>query len=166
MAWLMILEIGQEYIPDGSPRIRMRCSQPIVCKQVAYRIRSTKAGDKHGDWACPMSAVCNAGKTYGLTVRVKQELDLRRFPSIPRATKQFERLDKGRTNVERVIAWLKIFWGADDGNVNRCRAFPCPGGNGHDCTRGIRHGVIRRGSLQTGHLFRAIPRFGQFSDRV
>jgi hypothetical protein len=72
---------------------------------------------KHEDWDCPNSSVCNAGKTYGLTVRVKQELDLRRFPSIPRATKQFERLYKGRTSAERVIARLKIFWGADDGNV-------------------------------------------------
>ena len=40
---------------------------------------------KHENWECPMSSVCNAGRTYGLTVRVKQELDLRRFPSIPRA---------------------------------------------------------------------------------
>jgi len=50
-------------------------------------------------------------------VRVKQEIDLRRFPPIPRATKQFERLYKGRTAVERVNARLKVFWGADDGNL-------------------------------------------------
>jgi hypothetical protein len=52
-----------------------------------------------------------------MTVRVPQELDLRRFPSIPRGTKQFERLYNGLTAVERVNARLKVFWGADDGNV-------------------------------------------------
>ncbi len=71
----------------------------------------------HDGLPCAMSSVCNAGKKYGLTIRVKQEIDLRRFPPIPRATKQFERLYKGRTSVERVNARLKIFWGADDGNV-------------------------------------------------
>ena len=70
-----------------------------------------------------MSSVCNAGKKYGLTVRVKQEIDLRRFPPIPRARKQFERLYKGRTSVERVNARFKIFWGADDGNVTGARRF-------------------------------------------
>jgi len=78
---------------------------------------------KHEGWDCPMSKICNAGKTYGLTVRVKREIDLRRFPPIPRATKKFERLYKGRTAVERVNARLKIFWGADDGNVTGSRRF-------------------------------------------
>ena len=101
-----------------------RVSQPMVRHRMAYIGPEPKRGTlkyrcpaKHERWECPMSSKCNAGKTYGLTVRVKQELDLRRFPSIPRATKQFERLYKGRTSVERVIARLKIFWGADDGNV-------------------------------------------------
>ena len=71
----------------------------------------------HGRWSCPSHTRCNAGKRYGLTTRVKREIDLRRFPPIPRATKQFERLYKGRTAVERVIARTKIFWGADDGNI-------------------------------------------------
>ena len=70
-----------------------------------------------------MSKTCNAGKTYGLTVRVPREIDLRRFPAVPRATKKFERLYKGRTAVERVNARLKIFWGADDGNVSGSRRF-------------------------------------------
>ncbi|MBI2804291.1 MAG: DDE transposase, partial [Planctomycetes bacterium] len=38
---------------------------------------------------------------------------MRRFPSIPRATMQFERLYDGRTSVERVNGRLKIFWGID-----------------------------------------------------
>ena len=78
---------------------------------------------RHQGWSCPSDQVCNEGRDYGLTVRVKQEIDLRRFPSIPRATKQFERLYKGRTAVERVNARLKIFWGIDDGQVYGSRRF-------------------------------------------
>jgi hypothetical protein len=78
---------------------------------------------RHGDWDCPSDARCNGERSYGLTVRVKQEIDLRRFPSIPRATKQFERLYKARTAVERVNARLKVFWGIDDGQVYGSRRF-------------------------------------------
>ena len=74
-------------------------------------------------FACPAQERCNAGKSYGLTVRVPQEIDLRRFPAIPRATKQFERLYKGRTAVERVNGRLKVFWGLDAGNVVGARRF-------------------------------------------
>lgn len=74
-------------------------------------------------FACPAQERCNAGKSYGLTVRVPQEIDLRRFPAIPRATKQFERRYKGRTSVERVNGRLKVFWGLDDGNVVGARRF-------------------------------------------
>ncbi len=112
------------YDEAGTLHCYDRVSQPMVRHPMAYIGHEPKRGTlkyrcpaKHENWDCPMSSVCNAGKTYGLTVRVKQELDLRRFPSIPRTTKQFERLYKGRTSVERVIARLKIFWGADDGNV-------------------------------------------------
>jgi hypothetical protein len=78
---------------------------------------------KHEGWECPMSAVCNAGKSYGKTVRVPREEDLRRFPALPRATKKFERMYKGRTAVERVNARLKVFWGVDDGNLTGSRRF-------------------------------------------
>jgi hypothetical protein len=74
-------------------------------------------------FACASEEKCNAGKPYGMTVRVPQEIDLRRFPAIPRATKQFERLYKGRTAVERVNARLKVFWGLDDGQVVGARRF-------------------------------------------
>ena len=70
-----------------------------------------------------MSAICNAGKSYGMTVRVPQAVDLRRFPALPRATKKFHRLYKGRTAVERVNARLKVFWGVDDGNLRGARRF-------------------------------------------
>jgi Transposase DDE domain len=101
-----------------------KVSDPPVRHPMAYIGHEPQRGTlkyrcpaKHQDWECPMSSLCNAGKDYGKTVRVKQEEDLRRFPPIPRATKQFERLYKGRTAVERVNARMKIYWGADDGNL-------------------------------------------------
>lgn len=107
-----------------------RVSEPIVRHKMSYigyePARETikyRCPAMHEGWECPMSKVCNAGKTYGLTVRVPREIDLRRFPAVPRATKKFERLYKGRTAVERVNARLKIFWGADDGNVTGSRRF-------------------------------------------
>jgi hypothetical protein len=78
---------------------------------------------RHEGWACPSDEKCNQGRSYGLQARLPCELDLRRFPPVPRATKAFERLYKGRTAVERVNARLKIFWGADDGNVVGARRF-------------------------------------------
>jgi Transposase DDE domain/Transposase domain (DUF772) len=78
---------------------------------------------KHEDWECPMSKICNAGKSYGKTVRVPREIDLRRFPSLPRATKKFERMYKGRTAVERINGRFKLFWGVDDGNLTGSRRF-------------------------------------------
>jgi len=77
----------------------------------------------HEGWECPMSATCNAGKSYGKTVRVPRDIDPRRFPALPRATKKFERMYKGRTAVERVNARLKLFWGVDDGNLRGSRRF-------------------------------------------
>lgn len=78
---------------------------------------------RHEGWTCPSDAKCNQGGGYGKTVRVKCELDLRRFPPIPRATKEFERRYKGRTSIERVNARTKLFWGADDGNVTGAERF-------------------------------------------
>lgn len=101
-----------------------KVSDPPVRHKMAYLGHEGQRGTlkyrcpaRHGGWRCPSESVCNAGKTYGLTVRVKREIDLRRFPPIPRATKQFERCYKGRTAVERVNARVKVFWGADDGNI-------------------------------------------------
>jgi hypothetical protein len=107
-----------------------RTSEPIVRHKMSYighePARETlkyRCPAEHEGWECPMSKVCNAGKSYGLTVRVPRDIDLRRFPVLPRATKKFERLYKGRTAVERVNARLKIFWGADDGNIVGSRRF-------------------------------------------
>ena len=89
-------------------------SDPVVRHRMAYigyePQRETikyRCPAQHEGWPCPMSSVCNAGKSYGLTVRVPREIDLRRFPALPRATKKFERLYKGRTAVERVNGRLK-----------------------------------------------------------
>jgi Transposase DDE domain len=78
---------------------------------------------RHEGWECPSDERCNAGKKYGMAVRVDREVDLRRFPPIPRATAQFERRYKGRTAVERVNGRTKVYWGADDGNLRGSRRF-------------------------------------------
>ena len=105
-------------------------SEPPVRQRMAYvgyeKDRGTlkyRCPARHADWACPSEEKCNAGKNYGLIARLPCAVDLRRFPPIPRATKEFERRYKGRTAVERVNARLKIFWGADDGNVTGARRF-------------------------------------------
>ncbi|MBI4569653.1 MAG: hypothetical protein HY719_14765, partial [Planctomycetes bacterium] len=101
-----------------------RVSNPPVRRQMSYMGHEKERGTlkyrcpaRHEGWTCPSDARCNAHRPFGMTVRVPQEVDLRRFPAIPRATKQFERRYNGRTSVERVNARLKVFWGADDGNI-------------------------------------------------
>lgn len=107
-----------------------RVSQPIVRHPMAYigyepdrEAIKYRCPAMHEGWTCPMSEICNSGKSYGKTVRIPRELDLRRFPALPRATKKFEQLYKGRTSVERVNGRLKVFWGIDDGNVKGSRRF-------------------------------------------
>ena len=107
-----------------------RTSAPMVRHRMAYigyepqrQTIKYRCPARHEGWTCPHDEVCNAGKSYGKTVRVDSAIDLRRFPPIPRATKKFERMYKGRTAVERVNARLKIFWGADDGNLVGARRF-------------------------------------------
>ncbi len=107
-----------------------KVSEPPVRHRMAYIGHEAKRGTlkyrcpaRHEGWTCPSDARCNAGLRYGVAARIKSELDLRRFPPIPRATKQFERLYHGRTAVERVNARLKLYWGADDGNVIGARRF-------------------------------------------
>jgi hypothetical protein len=107
-----------------------KVSEPPVRRRMTYMGHEAQRGTlkyrcpaAYGGWRCASAARCNEGKSYGLTLRVKQEIDLRRFPPIPRATKEFERLYKGRTAVERVNARLKLFWGVDDGNITGARRF-------------------------------------------
>jgi hypothetical protein len=116
------------YTEDGTIYRYDRVSEPPVRHKMAYighePERETvkyRCPAKHEGWECPMSAACNAGKSYGKTVRVPRDVDPRRSPSLPRATEKFERLYKGRTAVERVNARLEVFWGVDDGNLTGSR---------------------------------------------
>lgn len=107
-----------------------KVSTPMVRRRMAYVGHEPKRGTlkyrcpaRHEGWTCPSDARCNGAGRYGMVVRINSAMDLRRFPSIPRATKQFERLYKGRTAVERVNGRLKLYWGVDDGNVVGARRF-------------------------------------------
>jgi hypothetical protein len=118
------------YDESGTIYCYDKVSDPPVRHKMAYigyeperETLKYRCPAKHEGWECPMSEVCNAGKSYGKTVRVPREEDLRRFPALPRATKKFERMYKGRTAVERVNARLKVFWGVDDGNLTGSRRF-------------------------------------------
>jgi Transposase DDE domain/Transposase domain (DUF772) len=118
------------YDESGTIYCYDKVSDPPVRHKMAYigyeperETLKYRCPAKHEGWECPMSKVCNAGKSYGKTVRVDREVDMRRFPSLPRATKKFERMYKGRTSVERVNARMKVFWGVDDGNVTGSRRF-------------------------------------------
>ncbi len=118
------------YTEDGTIYCYDKVSEPPVRHKMSYigheperETLKYRCPAKHEGFECPMSGVCNAGKTYGKTVRVPRGVDPRRFPSLPRATKKFERMYKGRTAVERVNARLKVYWGVDDGNVKGARRF-------------------------------------------
>ena len=118
------------YDEEGTVYCYDKVSDPPVRHKMAYigheperKTLKYRCPAMHEDWECPMSKICNAGKSYGKTVRVPREIDPRRFPALPRATKKFEREYKGRTSVERVNARLKLFWGVDDGNVTGSRRF-------------------------------------------
>lgn len=118
------------YDEAGTVHCYDKVSQPLVRHPMAYTGYEESRGTLkyrcpavHQGWRCPSESVCNAHRPFGMTVRVDRQIDLRRFPPIPRATKQFEQRYKGRTAVERVNARLKIFWGADDGNIRGARRF-------------------------------------------
>lgn len=116
-------ESGTVYCYDTLSSPCVRHNMAYIGHEAARGTLKYRCPARHEGWACPSDAVCNAGKAYGKTVRVKQDIDLRRFPAIPRATKQFERRYKKRTAVERLNARLKLFWGADDGNIVGARRF-------------------------------------------
>lgn len=116
-------EMGTVYCYD-------KVSDPPVKRKMAYIGHEAKRGTlkyrcpaMHGGLQCASMQRCNAGKKYGMTVRVPLTIDHRRFPPIPRATVEFNRRYKTRTAVERVNARAKLFWGADDGNVTGAARF-------------------------------------------
>jgi len=116
-------EAGTLYCYDKVSAPPLRHRMAYIGHEPARETLKYRCPAMHGGWSCPSHERCNAGRKYGKTVRVKCEMDRRRFPPIPRATKQFERLYKERTAVERVNARFKIFWGADDGNVTGAPRF-------------------------------------------
>jgi hypothetical protein len=116
-------EAGTVYCYDMTQDPPVRHAMAYIGHEPARGTLKYRCPARHQNRRCPCAGRCNAGKTYGMTVRVKQDLDLRRFPPIPRATKQFERRYKGRTACERVNGRLKVFWGVDDGNVAGGEAF-------------------------------------------
>jgi Transposase DDE domain/Transposase domain (DUF772) len=116
-------ELGTIYCYDKVSEPPVRHKMAFIGHEPERETLKYRCPARHEGWECPMSAVCNAGKSYGKTVRVPRGVDLRRFPALPRATKKFERMYKGRTAVERVNARLKLFWGVDDGNVRGSRRF-------------------------------------------
>jgi hypothetical protein len=127
-----VLRVGLPLVYDeaGTVFCYDTVSDPPVKRQMACigyeKDRETvkyRCPAKHDGLPCASLEKCNGEKKYGLVVRVNCEEDLRRFPAIGRATKQFERRYKGRTAAERVNARLKIFWGVDDGNVVGARRF-------------------------------------------
>lgn len=116
-------EAGTVYCYDTVSKVPVRRAMSYAGHEKSRGTLKYRCPAKVEGFRCASHKTCNAGKSYGLTVRVPQEIDLRRFPSIPRATPQFARLYKGRTSVERVNDRLKVFWGLDDGNVVGSRRF-------------------------------------------
>jgi hypothetical protein len=115
-------EAGTVYCYDKTSDPPIRHRMAYIGHEPARGTIKYRCPAMHGGWKCRSHVRCNEGKTYGKTVRIRCEDDLRRFPPIPRATKQFERRYRGRTAIERVNARFKLFWGADDGNVTgACR---------------------------------------------
>ena len=110
-------EAGTLWCYDKVSRKPVRRKMAYIGHEASRETLKYRCPARHEGFDCASEKRCNGGKKYGLTVRVKQEWDLRRFPPIPRATKAFERLYRGRTAVERVTARVKVFWGADDGNI-------------------------------------------------
>jgi hypothetical protein len=116
-------EAGTVHCYDTVSKVPRRRPMSYIGHEAKRGTLKYRCPARHEGFSCPSDKVCNAGKAYGKTVRVKRQIDLRRFPPIPRATKTFERLYKGRSAVERVNARLKIFWGSDDGNITGARRF-------------------------------------------
>jgi len=116
-------EAGTLYCYDRTGEIPVRHKMAYIGYEPQRGTIKYRCPARHEGWSCPSEGICNADKSYGKTVRVDCVVDLRRFPPIPRATKKFERRYRGRTSVERVNARVKIFWGADDGNIRGSRRF-------------------------------------------
>ncbi|MCB9940211.1 MAG: hypothetical protein H6823_18390 [Planctomycetaceae bacterium] len=125
-----------------------RKSQPMVRHKMSYighepqrHTIKYRCPAMHEGWECPMAKICNAGKSYGLTVRVPQEIDVRRFPSLPRATEEVQtpvqRPDSGGAS-ERTVEDL---WGSRRRNLTGSRRFFIAAGRDHGGARIVRDAV-------------------------
>src|SRR3954468_1491733 len=99
-------ELGTIYCYDKMSEPPVRHKMAFIGHEPGRGTLKYRCPAMHEGWDCPMSRICNAGKSYGKTVRLDRAIDPRRFPSLPRATKKFERMYKGRTSVERFNARL------------------------------------------------------------
>lgn len=116
-------EAGTLYCYDMTQEIAVRRKMSFMGHEKSRGTLKYRCPARHEGIPCPSDKKCNGDSCYGKTVRVKCATDLRRFPPIPRATAEFARRYAGRTTVERINARLKLFWGADDGNVTGAARF-------------------------------------------
>lgn len=116
-------EAGTVYCYDTTGEVPVRRAMSYAGHEKARGTLKYRCPARVEGFACGSEGKCDGGKAYGLTVRVDQQVDLRRFPSIRRATPQFTKRYKGRTVVERVNDRFKVLWGIDDGNVVGSRRF-------------------------------------------
>ena len=116
-------ESGTLYCYDTASAVPVKHKMAYIGYEKSRGTLKYRCPARHEGWTCPSEAKCNRDSRYGKTVRVRCELDLRRFPPIPRATKEFEKRYKGRTSIERVNGRTKLYWGADDGNVTGAERF-------------------------------------------
>ncbi len=116
-------EAGTIYCYDTVSSVPIKHKMSFIGYEKSRGTLKYRCPARHESFACKSDKKCNGCSAYGKTVRVKCELDLRRFPPIPRATAEFERRYNGRTSVERINARTKVYWGADDGNVTGAERF-------------------------------------------
>lgn len=116
-------EAGTIYCYDTVSAIPVKRKMSFIGYEKSRGTLKYRCPARHEDFACKSDKKCNGCSSYGKTVRVRCEMDLRRFPPIPRATMEFERRYNGRTSVERVNGRVKVYWGADDGNVTGAGRF-------------------------------------------
>jgi len=130
-------EAGTLYCYDKVSAIPVKHKMAYIGYEKERGTLKYRCPARHEGFTCPSDKKCNGSSCYGKTTRVKCELDLRRFPPIPRGTAAFERRYDGRTAVERVNARVKVFWGADDGNLTGAERF-----HAHLMTILLVHGAI------------------------
>ena len=102
--------------------------------------------------ACPERERCGSGP-YGRVVRVKHDMDWRRFGPMARHTKQWKRLCRGRTACERVNARLKGGMAMDDLHVRGIR----------NVTMSLDVAILTLYALALGHLRRGAKHWRSYT---